>query len=206
MPEDFAAAGELLRVLSAPVRLAIITRLAGGPAPVHELTEVTGQSQPLVSQHLRILRSVRLIQVTARGRERVYQLVDDHVAHIVADALRHTSETQPIPERVVFPEPESTMTTSHLEHADHPHVHGEGCGHAAVQHGDHVDYAHDGHLHVSHDGHVDECEATGHTEHSGHDHTHGPDCGHAAIEHGDHLDYAHDGHRHAVHEGHVDEH
>ena len=88
----FDAAGELLKVLSSPVRLAIITRLADGPAAVHDLTEVTGQSQPLVSQHLRVLRSVRLIQVTARGRERVYELVDDHVAHIVSDAIRHTAE------------------------------------------------------------------------------------------------------------------
>ena len=27
------------------------------------------------------------------------------------------------------------------------HVHGEGCGHEAVQHGDHVDYIHEGHAH-----------------------------------------------------------
>jgi DNA-binding transcriptional ArsR family regulator len=89
---DFLAAGELLRVLSAPVRLAIITRLAEGAAPVHVLTDALGQPQPLVSQHLRILRAARLIRVDANGRERVYSLVDDHVAHIVADAVRHTTE------------------------------------------------------------------------------------------------------------------
>lgn len=89
---EFNAASELLKVLSSPVRLAIITRLAAGPAAVHELGEVTGQAQPLVSQHLRVLRSVHLIQVTTRGRERVYELVDDHVAHIVSDAIRHTAE------------------------------------------------------------------------------------------------------------------
>lgn len=89
------AAGELLRVLSAPVRLAIITLLADGPAPVHVLTEGVGQPQPLVSHHLRVLRSARLIEVSARGRERVYSLVDDHVGHIVADAIRHSTE-QPL--------------------------------------------------------------------------------------------------------------
>jgi hypothetical protein len=26
------------------------------------------------------------------------------------------------------------------------HEHGEGCGHEAVEHGDHIDYLHDGHL------------------------------------------------------------
>lgn len=90
----FVAAGELLRVLSAPVRLAIITRLAEGSAPVHALTEVLGLSQPLVSQHLRVLRAARLITVTAHGRERVYALADEHVGHIVADAVRHSSEEE----------------------------------------------------------------------------------------------------------------
>ena len=35
-------------------------------------------------------------------------------------------------------------------HAAHPHEHGDGCGHPAVPHGDHVDYDHDGHLHAPH--------------------------------------------------------
>jgi zinc transport system permease protein len=38
----------------------------------------------------------------------------------------------------------------------HPHVHGEGCGHHAVPHGDHVDYVHSGHRHAPHDDHYDE--------------------------------------------------
>lgn len=38
----------------------------------------------------------------------------------------------------------------------HEHVHGPGCGHLAVDHGDHVDYIHDGHRHASHGGHYDE--------------------------------------------------
>lgn len=37
---------------------------------------------------------------------------------------------------------------THAPHADHPHVHGPGCGHVAVAHGDHVDYVHDGHCDV----------------------------------------------------------
>jgi len=40
--------------------------------------------------------------------------------------------------------------------ASHPHVHGDDCGHVAVQHGDHVDYVHDGHRHASHGEHYDE--------------------------------------------------
>jgi len=44
----------------------------------------------------------------------------------------------------------------HDEAEAHPHVHGDGCGHLAVEHGDHVDFVHDGHRHVPHDDHYDE--------------------------------------------------
>src|ERR1700687_2816048 len=36
------------------------------------------------------------------------------------------------------------------------HVHGPGCGHEAVPHGDHVDYLVDGHLHPPHGDHCDD--------------------------------------------------
>ena len=39
---------------------------------------------------------------------------------------------------------------------DHAHEHGQECGHAAVPHGDHVDYVHDGHRHAPHGSHYDE--------------------------------------------------
>ncbi|HZX03516.1 metalloregulator ArsR/SmtB family transcription factor [Kribbella sp.] len=88
----YESASELFRTLSAPLRLAIIDHLTSGPAAVHALVTATGQSQPLISQHLRVLRAMRLIQVESRGRERIYSLTDAHVAHIVKDAIRHTQE------------------------------------------------------------------------------------------------------------------
>jgi zinc transport system permease protein len=44
----------------------------------------------------------------------------------------------------------------HEETATHEHVHGPGCGHRVVEHGEHVDYVHDGHRHVAHADHYDE--------------------------------------------------
>jgi hypothetical protein len=41
------------------------------------------------------------------------------------------------------------------EHTD-GHHHGEGCGHEAVPHGDHLDYLVDGRLHHEHRGHCDD--------------------------------------------------
>ncbi len=54
-------------------------------------------------------------------------------------------------------------TVEHRQAEQHRHTHGPGCGHAAVVHGDHVDYLHDGHAHREHatEGgvHYDECTA-----------------------------------------------
>ena len=42
------------------------------------------------------------------------------------------------------------------DHSVEVHEHGDGCGHEAVVHGDHVDYLHDSHRHARHEGHYDE--------------------------------------------------
>jgi ArsR family transcriptional regulator len=85
-------ASELLKTLAAPVRLAILAELDVGPRCVHELVETLEVSQPLVSQHLRVLRGARLVTSHRQGREVVYHLSDDHVGHIVSDAIRHSQE------------------------------------------------------------------------------------------------------------------
>ncbi|HWG98806.1 MAG TPA: metalloregulator ArsR/SmtB family transcription factor [Pilimelia sp.] len=92
--EAYEAAGELLRALAAPIRVAIVTELADGERCVHELVATLGAPQPLVSQHLRVLRGAGLVRGARRGREIVYSLVDDHVAHIVADAVSHAREAR----------------------------------------------------------------------------------------------------------------
>jgi hypothetical protein len=86
-------------------------------------------------------------------------------------------------------------------HENHTHVHGPGCGHTAIAHGDHTDYLHDGHLHrmrsdgvvEEHEIHVsphnpDEC--TPEHDCGGHEpgHVHGSGCGHEPVPHGDHCD------------------
>ncbi|BCJ70464.1 hypothetical protein CS0771_00080 [Catellatospora sp. IY07-71] len=91
--ESYARAGELLRALAAPVRIAIVTELAtNGERHVHELVERLRVAQPLVSQHLRVLRAAGVVRAERHGREIAYSLVDDHVAHIVADAVTHAAE------------------------------------------------------------------------------------------------------------------
>ncbi|MEW6152929.1 MAG: metalloregulator ArsR/SmtB family transcription factor [Actinomycetota bacterium] len=85
-------AAELLRALAHEHRLAIVLELREGPRCVHELVEALGVTQPLVSQHLRVLRSLDLVTGQRRGREIAYSLGDEHVAHIVHDAVVHATE------------------------------------------------------------------------------------------------------------------
>jgi DNA-binding transcriptional ArsR family regulator len=90
--DGYEAAGELLRALAAPLRVAIITELAGDPRCVHELVDTLQAPQPLVSQHLRVLRKAGIVRGARRGREIEYSLTDEHIAHIVADAVSHSRE------------------------------------------------------------------------------------------------------------------
>lgn len=90
--DAFQGASELLRALTAPVRLALIVELEHSARCVHELVGTLGVSQSLVSQHLRVLRGAGLVTFERRGREVTYRLTDDHVAHIVRDAIRHAEE------------------------------------------------------------------------------------------------------------------
>jgi DNA-binding transcriptional ArsR family regulator len=98
MPEAlidrYEAAGELFKALASPVRLAIVDLLAGQPRYVHQLVELTGLTQPHVSQHLRILRHAGVVRGVRQHREIAYALRDHHVAHIVRDALAHAGEAR----------------------------------------------------------------------------------------------------------------
>ncbi len=86
------AAGELLRALSAPVRIAIVLQLREAQRCVHELVDALGVAQPLISQHLRVLKSAGVVRGERHGREVVYRLVDEHLSHIVVDAVAHAEE------------------------------------------------------------------------------------------------------------------
>lgn len=81
-----------MKALASPVRLGIVRELVEGGKDVHELVNVLGVSQPLVSQHLRVLRSHRIVIARRHAREVEYSLADAHVAHIVLDAIRHSAE------------------------------------------------------------------------------------------------------------------
>ena len=93
--EILEAAGELLRALAAPVRIAIVLQLRASQRCVHELVDALGVPQPLVSQHLKILKAAGVVTGARSGREVLYTLADHHLSHIVIDAVAHAGEDKP---------------------------------------------------------------------------------------------------------------
>lgn len=89
---QYEAVAALFDAMSTPLRAGIVHRLCQGEQTVGQLVEWTGRSQPLVSQHLRLLRAANLVLTERRGREVVYSLTDEHVAHVLLDAFQHTQE------------------------------------------------------------------------------------------------------------------
>lgn len=85
-------AGDLLRALAAPVRIAIVLQLCESSRCVHELVDALDLPQPLVSQHLRILKTAGVVAGERAGREVRYRLVDQHLADIVVAAVTHAAE------------------------------------------------------------------------------------------------------------------
>lgn len=90
--QGLTATAELFKVLSSESRLLLVRLLAAEPATVGSLVAQTGMSQPLVSQHLKTLRQANILIVARSGREAIYQLADQHIAHVIDDAIVHVQE------------------------------------------------------------------------------------------------------------------
>ena len=90
MPTDLiantTAAATLIRALNSPLRLQILHCLSQRDCCVYELVRELGRSQPLVSQHLRILKQSGLVSSHSCGREVTYQLTRREALNIAAIA------------------------------------------------------------------------------------------------------------------------
>jgi DNA-binding transcriptional ArsR family regulator len=70
-----ATTSDVFNAIAEPRRRRIIDLLAGaGEQSVGNLVTRLGIPQPTVSKHLGVLRTVRIVAVNRRGRQRVYRL------------------------------------------------------------------------------------------------------------------------------------
>jgi DNA-binding transcriptional ArsR family regulator len=69
-----ATTADAFNAIAEPRRREILDALAGGERAVNDLVAELGLTQPQVSKHLAVLRSVGAVQVRGEGRRRLYRL------------------------------------------------------------------------------------------------------------------------------------
>ena len=77
--EVFEMAAEIFRVMSAPMRLKIISSLCNGEKNVTQLLEEIDTTQPNMSQHLNTLYQSGVIGRRREGVQIFYRIINDRV-------------------------------------------------------------------------------------------------------------------------------
>jgi len=87
----FELAAELFRVMSAPMRLKIISSLCGAEKNVGELLSEISTTQPNMSQHLNTLYQAGVLGKRREGVQIFYRIVDDRVANLCRAMCTHVA-------------------------------------------------------------------------------------------------------------------
>lgn len=90
--EAYVDLAETFRALGDSTRAKIVHALADQTLCVCDLAQVVGVSEPAVSQHLRLLRSLRIVRGRRAGKMVYYSLEDEHVRALLDMALGHRDD------------------------------------------------------------------------------------------------------------------
>jgi DNA-binding transcriptional ArsR family regulator len=85
---------DTMQALATPSRVRILGRLRSGPSSVNALAEAVEMAPSAVSHQLRLLRHLGFVVGRREGRHVVYDLHDDHVAHLLEEAISHVEHVQ----------------------------------------------------------------------------------------------------------------
>ncbi len=88
------AVADTMQALAAPSRVRILGRLRAGALSVNQLATAVGMEPSAVSHQLRLLRHLGFVVGRREGRRIVYDLHDDHVAHLLEEAISHVEHVQ----------------------------------------------------------------------------------------------------------------
>ena len=78
-----AAFAERLKVCGHPLRLKMLCLIEKEDACVTDLWQCLHQSQPVISQHLAVLKEKGIVSSETRGNRRIYSIIDPFVKGIV---------------------------------------------------------------------------------------------------------------------------
>ena len=93
--EVFEKAAEVFRVMSAPMRLRIISALCNGEKNVGELLVEIQTTQPNMSQHLASLFRAGVVGKRRDGVMIYYRITNDRVVSLCRTLCQHLSQTDP---------------------------------------------------------------------------------------------------------------
>jgi ArsR family transcriptional regulator, nickel/cobalt-responsive transcriptional repressor len=88
------AVADTMHALATPSRVRILGRLRTGALSVNELADAVGMEPSAVSHQLRLLRHLGFVVGHREGRRVLYDLHDDHVAHLLEEAISHVEHVQ----------------------------------------------------------------------------------------------------------------
>lgn len=93
MPSDRVVQdlAETFKALSDPTRVRIISALGEQELCVIDLAQLLGVTGSAISHQLRILRGQRLVKYRKEGKTSFYSLDDEHIAHLMAECIRHVT-------------------------------------------------------------------------------------------------------------------
>jgi DNA-binding transcriptional ArsR family regulator len=92
--EVLAACAAKLKVCGHPVRLKLLCMIAQQEDPcVSELWVCLNQPQPVISQHLAVLKDKGIVKSEVQGNKRIYSIIDPFVAQIIGNISREAKVT-----------------------------------------------------------------------------------------------------------------
>ncbi|TAK63757.1 MAG: transcriptional regulator [Bacteroidetes bacterium] len=83
---------ETFRILGDPTRLKIVMALAKEELCVCDIAALLGMTDSAISHQLRLLKNLRLVNFTRKGKMIYYTLDDEHIEDLLRIAVRHVSE------------------------------------------------------------------------------------------------------------------
>ncbi len=80
---DFSREADILKTIGHPVRLKIVAGLIGDECCVKDIWQCLGLPQPVVSQHLSVLRNRGIVTAKREGNKTLYYVTDPLAIDIV---------------------------------------------------------------------------------------------------------------------------